>query len=35
MQTRRGSDFLSFLPVFVTAVPFAFVCGLLLHALAG
>jgi hypothetical protein len=35
MQTDPVSQFLTFLPVFVTAPVFGFVCGFLLHALAG
>ena len=35
VQTRRSPSFLLFLPVFLAALPFAFVCGFLLHSLAG
>lgn len=35
MQTRPASQLLLFLPVFLTAPLFGFVCGFLLHAAAG
>ena len=35
MQTNRTSQLLLFLPVFLTAPIFAFVCGFLLHSAVG
>ena len=35
MQTDHASQLLVFLPVFVTAPVFGFVCGFLLHAVVG